>query len=222
MKWLIEKNILFGTSVLFLLFAIYLAFLWGNSYVTTNQPRQLMLTWVTKKTPFSEKQWKSAVRKMHVAVKSIPSNANYFHDLGKLYEWRAYQKPIWHKEAIKYRTQAIQYFERALQLRPTWSTAWANLAMSKTLNLKFDQTVFTAIKNALNFGAWEKGVFHKVLWISFANWNALPAELRTHIEEKIKETVSPKGNVPAYIDQTAKQFKWQANLKNIINSKIKK
>ena len=222
MKWLIGKNIFFGASFLFLLFAIYLAFSWGDSYVISNQPRQLMLKWVTKKLPFSEKQWQSAVNKMHLAVKSTPNNAKYLHDLGKLYEWRAYQKPIWHKEAVKYRTDAIQYFKKALQLRPTWSTAWANLAMSKTLNLKFDQDVFTAIKNALDFGVWEKGVFHKVLWISVANWNALPAELKTQIEAKINETVSPKGHVPAYISQTAKQFKWQNNLQKIINAKIKK
>ena len=222
MKWLIDKNILFSTSVLFLFFAIYLAVFWGNSYVTANQPRQLMVKWYKTKTPFSEKQWQVAANKMHLAVSNTPTNANYVHDLGKLYEWQAYQKPIWHKEAIKYRTEAIKYFEKSLQLRPTWSTAWANLAMSKTLNLKFDQEVFTAIENAINLGAWEQGVFHKVLWISIANWNALPADLKTQLEEKIKETVSQKGRVPAYIEQTAKQFKWDNNLKNIINSKVNK
>jgi len=222
MQWLIEKYIFFAASIFFLLFAIYLAASWGNNYVISNQPHQVMVKWFKTKSPFSEKQWRFAVNKMNIAVNNTPKNAKYVHDLGKLYEWRAYQKPIWHKEAIKYRSEAIKYFEKALQLRPAWSTAWANLAMSKTLNLKFNQEVFTAIDNALYFGAWEKGVLHKVLWISIANWNALPAGLKIKIEEKISETVSPSGHVPTYIRETAKQFKWDNNLKEIINAKIKK
>ena len=222
MKWLVKKNILISALVLFLLFAIYLAFSWGNSYVLVKQPHQLMLQWGTKKKTFSTKSWKIAASQMQMAVHANPTNAQYVYNLARLYEWAAHQKPIFHKQAITLRTQAIQHFITALQLRPTWPQAWANLAMSKTLNLEFGDEVKMALANAMNYGVWEKGVFHKVIWISFINWNSLPKALKTQIEQRIKETVTSKGQVPQYIQQTANRFNWQNKLKKIINSKVSK
>lgn len=220
MTWLLKKNTLVNILILFLLIAIYLAASWGNSYVSVIHPRQLMLQWETNKKPFSEKKWQAAITKMHSITVSNAYNTEYFTILAGLYERAAYQKPIWHNEARANRSNAIKYYKAALKLRPTWSAAWADLAMSKTLNIEFGDEVKIALSNALKYGAWEQGVFHKVLWVSVANWNALSGELQLQIENKIKETVNSKGQVPRYIQQTATHFNWQDTLKNMVDAKI--
>ena len=220
MTWLLKKNTLVNVLILFFLIAIYLAASWGNSYVSVIQPRQLLLQWEINKKPFSEKHWQAAVTKMDSIVASNANNTQYLTILAGLYERAAYQKPIWHNEARVKRSNAIKYYKATLKLRPTWSAAWADLAMSKTLNIEFGDEVKVALSNALKYGVWEPGVFHKILWISIANWNALPTELKQQVEDKIKQTVNQKGQVPLYIEQTATHFNWQDTLQIIVDAKV--
>ena len=222
LKQLMKNNSLLNLFVIFLLFAIYLASSWGITYVSSIQPHQYMLQLATNKRPFLEKQWRVAVKKMRTIVNNNPNNAQHRYDLARLYELAAYQKPIWNTDAIKHRNQAIKYYQQTLRLRPTWSNVWAELAMSKTLNLEFGDEVKSALSNALTYGPWEQGVFHKVLWVSVANWKALPIELQAQIKNKVQYTVNSKGQVPRYIQQTAKHFNWQDNLQEIISSKTSK
>ena len=94
--------------------------------------------------------------------------------------------------------------------------------MSKTLNLEFGNEVKAALSNAMNYGPWEKGVFHKVLWISLANWSGLPVNLQEQIKVRIKETVNSKGYVPSYIEETAEHFNWLDELNDVIGEKSHK
>lgn len=213
----VGKNLLLTSFMVFLIVAICLVASWGTTGVSVIQPRQLMLKWADNKTTFSEKKWRSALIKLHSAIEDNPNNAEHYFDLARLYEWNAYQKPIWADDATKHRTQAIKYYIRSLEHRPTWSSAWVNLAMSKTLNLEFGDDVKTALSNAMTYGPWERGVFHKVLWISLANWKGLPLSLQEQVKARIKETVSSKGRVPKYIQQTAKHFNWHEELDEIIS-----
>ena len=178
-----------------------------------------MLKWADNKIPFSDEKWQIAIKKMQLAIKNTPSNAEHHFDLARLYDWNAYQKPIWNEESIKYRTQAIKYYKKSLELRPTWSSAWVNLAMSQTLNLEFGNEVKAALLNAMKYGPWEKDVFHKTLWISLANWTALPLNLQEQVKMRIKETVNSKGQVPSYIEETAKHFNWLDELNDVIGKK---
>ena len=184
--------------------------------VSVIQPRQLMMQWLNKKQPFSIKKWRVAVKALEAAVESNPNNAEFYFDLGRLYEWYAYQRPIWNDDAIKHRTIAIQYYKKSLEYRPTWSSAWVNLAMSKTLNMEFGDEVKTALTNTMKYGVWEEGVFHQVLWLSFANWNGLPVEIQEQVKSLVKKTVNKKGQVPLYIQELAKRFAWQDELKEVV------
>ena len=213
----LSKNLLFISAVIFLFIGIYLTASWGQTQVSVIQPRQLMKLWLNKKQPFSEKEWHVALKTMHAAVESNPNNAQNHFDLARLYDWYAYQYPIWDDEAIIHRTKAIDNYKKSLERRPTWSKAWVNLAMSKTLNLEFGDEVKTALLNAMKYGVWEHNVFHKVLWISMSNWDGMPKEIQQKVKSLIKVTVNKKGKVPRYIQLIAKRFKWQDELDEVIN-----
>jgi len=215
-----RKNLLLSSLVVFLLAAIYLVTSWGVTTASVIQPRQLMLKWADNKKPFTEKSWQFALKKLHSAIEDNPTNAEHYFDLARLYDWNAYQNPIWSDNAIKYRTLAIKYYKKSLVYRPISSVAWSNLAMSKTLNLEFGNDVKIALSNAMAYGPWERGVFHKVLWISLANWKGLPLNLQEQVKARIKETVHAKGWVPKYIQETATQFQWQEELEKVISEKL--
>lgn len=212
------KNLLFIIIVVFLFICIYLTASWGQTQVSVIQPRQLMQLWADNKQPFDEKKWQVALRTMKSAIESNSNNAQHYFDIARLYDWRAYQQPIWTDDAIKYRTKAIRNYKKSLKYRPTWSSAWINLAMGKTLNLEFGDEAKTALSNTITYGVWEKDVFNKVIWLSLANWNGLPLNIQQQVKNLIKQEVN-KGSVPNFIQYTAEHFKWNNELKEIINSK---
>ena len=214
------KNLIFFSLITFLFVAIYLTSSWGITAVSVIQPNKLMTKWAANKEPFSEKKWQAAVTRLQSAIENNSNNAEHYFYLAALYDFKAYQKPIWNKSALKNRAKAISLYKKALQLRPTWSDAWANLAMTKTLKIEFGDEVKVALSNALSYGPWEKNVFHKVLWVSLANWKGLPVTLQQQVIRRIKETVNSNGRVPGYIQQTADHFKWHKELKNIIENVV--
>ena len=216
----LSKNLFLGFSVIFLFSCIYLAASWGKTQVSVIQPRQLMTLWADNKHPFSEQQWRVALNTMKAAVETNPGNAEYYFDLARLYDWNAYQRPIWKAESIKYRTSAIRFYKKSLELRPTWSSAWINLAMSKTLNMEFGDEVKTALLNTMKYGVWETDVFHKVLWISLANWDGMPLTIRQQVKHLIKKTVDKSGRVPRSVQQIVTHFEWQEHLKEVIEEVV--
>ena len=212
-----SKNILLGGGIIFLISAIYLAASWGTTDVSVIKPRQLMMSWADKKQPFTEKKWQAALAVMESAVESNPNNARNYFDLARLYDWKAYQKPIWNKETISKRAKAIHYYKKALEYRPTWSSAWINLAMSQTLNMEFGDEAKAALTNAMTYGAWETGVFNKIVWLSLANWDGLPLSIQNQVKSVIKKTVDKNGRVPRYVQQVAEHFDWQDELKEVVS-----
>ena len=179
-----------------------------------------MSMWASKTHPFSDEQWNVARNTMMFAVRNNPTNAQYYFDLARVYEWKANQYSVWEQNAINNRAQAIQWYKTSLQYRQTWSSAWVNLALSKTLNMTFDDEVTTALSNAIKHGAWEKNVLRKLLWVSISNWERLPLTLQDKVKSLIRRSIH-KGNLPDYIRVIATVFKWQDTLKDIINSQGK-
>lgn len=199
---------------------IYLAASWGVTQVSVIQPRQLMALWADKKHPFSKRQWQVALNTLQAAVASNPNNAEYYFDLARLYDWSAYQQPILAAESIKHRAKAIQFYKKSLELRPTWSSAWINLALSKTLKMEFGEEVETALLNTIKYGVWEKDVFQKVIWISLANWEDIPLTLQQQVKSLIKKTIDKRGRIPQYIQQIVTRFSWQEELNKIIKEVV--
>jgi hypothetical protein len=173
--------------------------------------------WASKTHPFSDEQWNVARMTMISAVINNPTNTQHYFDLARLYEWKANQYSVWEQGAINNRDKAIQWYKKSLQYRPTWSSAWVNLALSKTLNMEFDDEVITALSNTVKYGVWEKNVFQKLLWVSISNWERLPLTLQDKVKSLISRSIHD-GNVPDYIRVIATVFKWQDTLEDIINS----
>ena len=216
----LSKNLFLGVFVILLFMGIYLAASWGVTQVSVIQPRQLMALWADKKHPFSKREWQVALNTLQAAVASNPNNAEYYFDLARLYDWRAYQQPIMAAESIKNRTQAIRFYKKSLELRPTWSSAWINLALSKTLKMEFDDEVKTALLNTIKYGVWETDVFQKVIWISLANWENIPLTFQQQVKSLIKKTIDKKGQLPQYIQQIVTRFSWQEELNKIIKEVV--
>ena len=180
-----------------------------------------MMLWTNKKQPFNEEKWRSALKAMEAAIESNSSNAQNYFDLARLYEWKAYQKPIWNSVSITNRSKAIFYYKKSLEHRPTWSSAWINLAMSKTLNMEFGDEAKSALSNAITYGAWESGVFNKIVWLSLANWDGLPSDIQKQVKSLIRKTMDKKGRVPLFVIDTAKHFNWTDELQEVLKSSPK-
>lgn len=213
----------FKTTSLFILLSFFFIWSiaqvisWGIADIQVKQPQQLMSAWANNKKSFSQHAWTKAVKKINTAIKYNQKNALYYFELARLYEWNALQQPVWSEHAKSHRNIAIQYYRLALQHRPSWSSAWINLAMTQTMNMQFNDDVINAISNTIDYGIWERGVFDNVIWLGLANWANLSADLQQKIKTVISTTIH-KGRVPYSVQQTAKQFQWQDQLQLLIDT----
>ncbi len=130
----------------------------------------LMDSWEKEKNVRSLKELKTAYRHLSIACKYNPFSADYITELGQLYEWIAYtlSLPV---DKQKSMLRAKLQYKRAVAMRPTWPHAWANLAYSKMMCGEFDEEMEKAIRAALQYGPWDKGVQRKIAFVVFSSWD---------------------------------------------------
>lgn len=197
------------------LFAAVLAASWGVAELVVKQPRYLMQQWEQGKRDRTPADWQAAVEAMRLALRLNPDNPDYYFELGRLYEWRALEKPLWTEHAREYRAQAIGYYRKAVQQRPVWALAWIHLAMNKTMNRELDDEAKAALEHAATYGPWEYGVHRQIIWLGLATWNHLPASTQQKITAVIEQSLTTKREV-RFIHETAERFTWQEQLNAIV------
>ncbi|WP_126455607.1 hypothetical protein [Sulfuriflexus mobilis] len=198
-----------------MLFAALLAMSWGGAELVVKQPRYLMQQWEQGKRDKTTEDWQAAVEAMRLALRLNPDNPDYNYELGRLYAWRALEKPLWTEHARKYRAQAIGYYRKAVRQRPVWSLAWIQLAMNKTLNQELDDEAKAALEHAITYGPWEYGVHRQIIWLGLASWDHLPASTQQKITAVIEQSLMTKRDI-RYIHETAERFMWQEQLNAIV------
>jgi len=210
-----RKTLLTISILLLLLFFAYLASVWGIAELVAIKPRYFLSQWEQNKIEMELSQWQEAEDSLQFASRLNGSNPEYVLDLGRLYELRASEKPVWTEHAHRYRAQAITYFRDASRRRPVWAMAWVLLGLSKTLNQELDEETILALDKAMQFGPWEYGVQRRIIWLGFSIWDHLPEKTRQSLQYVIEESYKRR-RLRRFIQGTAKYFKREAELQGII------
>lgn len=175
-----------------------------------SESRHQMMQWQTNVKSLDVASWQDALDSALLAAKYDRLNTEYIYDIGRLYEWRANQYPVWSDDARLYRSIAIEYFRKSVQARPVWPQAQIQLAISKILNLEADTEAENAFDAALKYGPWEYGVHERIIWFGIAMWDQLPQETRVNVKNLVNESIRLHRGVN-YINNIKKQFNWQEN-----------
>ena len=118
----------------------------------------------------SEKLFLKFIAAVNYSSKLEPTNSDYNVINGKLLLSRYEGKNINEK---KEREKSLDYFRRAVSLRPAWPYGWANLAFAKASLGEFDEEFYRSYNKAAQYGQWEFPINQSLSVIGLYYWNAI-------------------------------------------------
>ena len=122
-----------------------------------------------------------------------PANPDLLNELGRLQELRAVDKTAGKKHVLESWAEALGYYRKAADLRPTWPHTWASVATVKLKLLQLDSEFLIALARATQFGPWEPSVQIRVVEVGFAAWAVLPDHTRTVVMSTAERALTREG-----------------------------
>lgn len=163
---------------------ILLAVAWGawqgqrvmRGDFTSMQARYRIDTWVSGKAKWSVSEWVQARDDLLEAAEIMPDNPLIFDYLGMLNTLRG--ERAWNEESLRkgYFSEAMDYQQTSLRLRPQNGAAWSNLALS-FYALGDHAAAGNALEQALKYGPYEVAVKRLTADLVLAMWPSMSAGL---------------------------------------------
>jgi hypothetical protein len=113
--------------------------------------------------------------------------------VGDMHALLAAGRPVWEAESKAHNRAARDAYRTAIQRRPSWPYAWANLAVVKFRLAELDREFFTALERAVTLGPWEPEIQKTVADLGLAAWKLLPEETRTPVRASLERGLHRQG-----------------------------
>lgn len=176
--------------IMLLFYFVYLAANWGLGDVKAYQARSMMDKWSKNPNSLDTASWQKAQQYLASALDYSPNNSEYLAMQGNLYEWQALIKAREPVEKLNDYKVALDYYRRALHLRPAFAYYWANIAVVKSMLGEVDEEFYQAVDRSLVLGAWEPGVQLKIADATLGVWYLLDkngwAKLLANVEKGLQ------------------------------------
>jgi len=180
------KNTVLMITILSLVYLIGLAFRAGLADVFASQSTQQMVTWTKTKQIPTQTQWQFVLEAIERAHNLHPEHPDYFEILGRVFEWQALMNDEQADGvATTARRQALQYFQRAVELRPVWPYGWASLALTKQRLNELDVDFVHAMAQAIHFGAHDGKVQLMIADAGLAVWRELDSQTQQQVMQMV-------------------------------------
>jgi hypothetical protein len=154
--------------------------------------------------------WIQARDDLLFAAKLVPSNPQWYDDLGYLHASRAnaFGEQAQGSVVWKYQqtllNQAEGFFLTSTELRPSFPYSWGYLALAKHMQDKHDSSFWQAFDNAYRFGRAEAGIQPVLARMAFAQWGTLTDDRKAHIADMIATAQPAAGKVLLAMAEQAK------------------
>lgn len=211
-RWLVG----YAPSII-LVALILVSIFFTASYFFSYKPLLTMEKWNCYGKLSSESEWIEARDGLLLASKLNPWDADIYMSLGNIYEWKAVEGAAWSSDAKTARKDAVHYFRKATEQRPSWSKAWVYLSQNMVLNRQLDDEVFMAIENGFRFGRWEPDTNNKLLWLTIGIWKNLPENLKETVRKQVKQNLANDNSFQSMLAIVVR-FQWFDELLNIIKN----
>ncbi len=187
------KNTVLMITILSLVYLIGLAFRAGLADIFASQSTQQMVAWTKTKQMPTQTQWQFTLGAIQRAHYLHPEHPDYFEVLGRIFEWRALMDDEQTGDAAtKRRRQALQYFRRAVELRPVWPYGWASLALTKQRLNEVDVDFVHAMTQAIYFGAHDGKVQLMIADAGLAVWRELNPQAQQQVMQMVANGMEKK------------------------------
>ena len=171
-----------------LIIAIKISGSWGLADVEYQKARAFVERWENDFESFREEDWNKVVLYAKAAVDKDPDNPDLLSLMGNVYEWNAFHSEN-QIQNNQQRRLALEYYRKAVELRPQWPYTWSGIALLKLRMDEFDEEFHSALKNAMELGPWEPRVQKTIAEVGLNAWDKLEYAQRILIVENIRRGV---------------------------------
>jgi tetratricopeptide (TPR) repeat protein len=167
---------------------------WGLADIENQKVRVSINRWENDIDSYSTEDWDKTFSYTKTALEKDPYNPDLLSLMANIYEWNSFQGDD--QLQNNQRAQlALEYYRKAVELRPQWPYTWSSIALLKYKMSEFDQELRLALINATELGPWEPNVQKIVAEIGLHSWNDLAHSQRIMIVENIKRGVTMQPRV---------------------------
>lgn len=160
--------------------------------------------WQEGKRTLALKDWDRLQTGLEKALALDPDNPDTNHFMALALEGGYADYPPQAVAAEIPRRTALDYYRKAIRLRPVWPYTWIDLALVKYRLGERDAEFYAAWHRGVELGPWEPGVQRVAALIGLHSWSDLTKGDRTFTLEIIKKGVSHSdtGHALAMLEQT--------------------
>ena len=188
---------LIGTAVL--VYAAYASGTRGFADWRSMRWRHEIAAWAERRTVPPPERMQEAINSLIDTLALTPDDPNLIEHMGVFHNLRASASAIGSDAWRLNLAQALIYFRKSADLRPTSSYTWANIALVKYRLGQIDAEFFAAMHHALDFGPWEPGVQLIVADAGIGAWDKLDGDLRGRVSEDLRRTAVRQADALARI-----------------------
>lgn len=126
----------------------------------------------------SDRQWRNSLDALHKAVAYRPDNPVLLHRLGKAYVQGFRYSSNSDPSAVTARQQAVEYFHKAISLRPSWPHDRVDYLLARYRLGDTDDEFYRQLLYANRLGPWEAWVQQVTAEIGLQSGDDLPGEVQ--------------------------------------------
>ena len=177
-----------------LLVVIIISGSWGLADIEKQKVHASIKQWENDIDSYSSDEWNKVYSTARQALDKDPNNPDLLTLMGNVYEWNTFQaeNQLQNKENSKL---ALEYYRKAVAVRPQWPYTWSSIALLKFKMSEFDQEFQSALSNAMNLGPWEPPVQKIIAEVGLSAWDKLEYAQRIAIVENIRRGVIMQSQV---------------------------
>ncbi len=187
-----------------LLYITYVAGSWGLADVYARPVINEIRKWQKGEKQFVEKDWTRVRTDLEKALALDPNNPDTNHFMAIALEGQYADLPPKTVDAEPARRAALDYYRKAVRLRPVWPYTWIDLALVKYRLGELDKEFYDAWHRSVELGPFEPGVQQVAAGIGLHGWNGFTKEDRIFTLDVIKQGVrhANKGHARSMLEQT--------------------
>ncbi len=124
----------------------------------------------------SEPEWQAIENNVTQADQLMPGNPQYLEALGSLHQLKLslFADELGIEEMDAHANATKDYFEKAVESRPTWPYYWGNLALEHYRRGNYASDEYSrALANASRFGPWKNDTHRLVMDLGGETWEFL-------------------------------------------------
>ena len=150
-----------------------------DAALAASRSEQYLQHWQRQAREPAAQAWQAAFSAAQRAVERYPvASGRYLDRLGQVQAWRHMQQPVGALLAAESRRAALEAYQRALAVRPTWPNTWARVAHTYYALGDTSAAFVQAQEQANRLGPYRPAVQGELASIGLRNWPQLSATQR--------------------------------------------